>query len=29
VQQINRNIELIRYLRFGDEFLLLELVNAV
>lgn len=29
VQQINRNIELIRYLRFGTEFLLLELVNAV
>jgi predicted transport protein len=29
VQQINRNIELIRYLRFGKEFLLLELVNAV
>lgn len=29
VHQINRNIELIRYLRFGDEFLLLELVNAV
>lgn len=29
VQQINRNIELIRYLRFGSEFLLLELVNAV
>ena len=29
VQQINRNIELLRYLRFGDEFLLLELVNAV
>lgn len=29
VQQINRNIELIRYLRFGDELLLLELVNAV
>lgn len=29
VQQINRNIELIRYLRFGEEFLLLELVNAV
>ncbi len=29
VQQINRNIELIRYQRFGEEFLLLELVNAV
>ena len=29
VQQINRNIELIRYRRFGDELLLLELVNAV
>ena len=29
VQQINRNIELIRYLRFGEEFLPLELVNAV
>ncbi|NLF77126.1 MAG: DUF91 domain-containing protein [Chloroflexi bacterium] len=29
VQQINRNIELIRYRRYGDEFLLLELVNAV
>ena len=29
VQQINRNIELIRYLRFGEDFLLLELVNAV
>ncbi len=29
VQQINRNIELIRYLRFDEEFLLLELVNAV
>ena len=29
VQQINRNIELIRYLRFGEQFLLLELVNAV
>ena len=29
VQQINRNIELLRYLRFGEEFLLLELVNAV
>lgn len=29
VQQINRNIELIRYLRFGDDLLLLEQVNAV
>jgi predicted transport protein len=29
VQQINRNIELLRYRRFGDELLLLELVNAV
>lgn len=29
VQQINRNIELIRYRRFGDNLLLLELVNAV
>ncbi len=29
VQQINRNIELIRYLRFGSEFLLLELTNSV
>lgn len=29
VQQINRNIELLRYLRFGGELLLLELVNAV
>lgn len=28
VQQINRNIELIRYLRYGDELLLFELVNA-
>lgn len=28
VQQINRNIELIRYKRFGDELLLLDLVNA-
>lgn len=27
VQQINRNIELIRYRRYGDELLLLELVN--
>ena len=29
VSQINRNIELIRYRKYGDEFLLLELVNAV
>lgn len=29
VQQINRNIELIRYRRYGDELLLLELVNSV
>lgn len=28
VQQINRNIELIRYRRFGENLLLLELVNA-
>lgn len=28
VQQMNRNIELIRYRRFGAELLLLELVNA-
>jgi len=28
VQQINRNIELIRYRRYDDELLLLELVNA-
>lgn len=28
VQQINRNIELIRYRRFGDDLLLFELVNA-
>jgi len=28
VQQINRNIDLIRYRRFGDDLLLLELVNA-
>lgn len=28
VQQINRNIELIRYRRYGKELLLLELVNA-
>lgn len=29
VQQMNRNIELIRYKRFGDDLLLLELMNAV
>lgn len=29
VQQINRNVELIKYARFGDELLLMELVNAV
>jgi predicted transport protein len=29
VQQINRNIELVRYRRFGDNLLLLELVNAI
>jgi predicted transport protein len=29
VQQMNRNIELIRYRRYGDELLLFELVNAV
>lgn len=28
VQQINRNIELVRYRRFGDDLLLLELANA-
>jgi len=28
VQQINRNIELIRYKKYGEELLLLELVNA-
>ncbi len=28
VQQINRNIELIRYRRYGEELLLFELVNA-
>jgi predicted transport protein len=28
VQQINRNIELIRYRKYGDEFILFELVNA-
>ncbi|MDX2053480.1 MAG: DUF5655 domain-containing protein [Polyangiaceae bacterium] len=29
VQQINRNIELVRYRKYGDELLLLELVNVV
>jgi predicted transport protein len=29
VQQINRNIELIRHRRFGEDLVLLELVNAV
>ncbi len=29
VQQMNRNIELIRYRRFGDGLLMLELVNAI
>lgn len=29
VQQINRNIELMRYRRYGDELILFELVNAV
>lgn len=29
VQQINRNIELLRYRRFGADLLLMELVNAV
>lgn len=29
VQQMNRNIELVRYRKFGAELLLLELVNAV
>jgi len=28
VQQINRNIELIKYQKYGDELLLFELVNA-
>ncbi|ETA67813.1 hypothetical protein MettiDRAFT_1248 [Methanolobus tindarius DSM 2278] len=28
VQQINRNIELIKYQKYGDELLLLELINA-
>ncbi|MEQ9104887.1 MAG: DUF5655 domain-containing protein [Rhodothermales bacterium] len=29
VQQMNRNIELIRYRRFGDELLAFEMINAV
>lgn len=29
VHQMNRNIELIRYVRYGDEFLLFDLVNTV
>src|SRR5262249_27391056 len=29
VQQINRNIELLRYRHYGDGFLVLELVNSV
>ncbi len=29
VQQINRNIELIRYVRFGEDLLLLTLVRVV
>lgn len=29
VQQMNRNIELIRYKRFGEDLLLMELINAV
>ena len=29
VQQMNRNIELIRYRRFGENLLMLELVNAI
>ncbi|HBY19996.1 MAG: DUF91 domain-containing protein [Clostridiales bacterium GWE2_32_10] len=29
VKQINRNIELVRYRMYGDDFLLFELVNAV
>lgn len=29
VQQMNHNIELLRYLRFGEELLLLELLNVV
>ena len=29
VQQINRNIELIRYRKYGDDLVLLDLVNAV
>jgi len=28
VQQINRNIELLRYRKFGDELLMIELINA-
>ncbi|QLH75396.1 MAG: DUF91 domain-containing protein [Methanomassiliicoccales archaeon] len=28
VQQINRNIELIRYIKYGDDILLLQLVNS-
>jgi hypothetical protein len=28
VKQINRNIELMRYRRYGDDLLLLQLVNA-
>ncbi len=29
IQQINRNIELVRYVSFGDDLLLLDLVNVV
>ena len=29
VRQINRNIELMRYKRFGDDLLMLELINAI
>ena len=29
VTQINRNIELMRYRRYGEDYLILELVNAV
>ena len=29
VQQINRNIQLMRYRQYGDELLVLELVNSV
>ena len=29
VKQMNRNIELIRYRRFGENFLMLESVNAI